>query len=160
MLQEKGVVSDIVDGIAIVHTENKLACSSCQVSNSCGNGIVEKYLSEKIFTSEIPNILGAKIGDKVVIEIKKSSITRASLIVYFVPLLGLIFLSIIASFLGYSENITILFGLTGLFFGFLVTKYYNLKIANDESFSPTMVSIVGRGGTVDNSSLSIKVKSI
>jgi len=160
MLQEIAIVAEIVDDIAVVHTENKLACSSCQISNSCGNGIVEKYLSGKIFSSEIPNILHAKIGDKVVIEIKKSSITRASLLVYFVPLFGLLSFSIMASFLEFSENITILFGITGLIFGVLVTKYYNLKIVNDESFSPKMVSIVGCDGIDNKPSLAIKVKSI
>ncbi len=142
MLEEQGLVTQLVGNSVTVITKNQLACSSCKVAETCGNGIVEKYLSGKMFSSLIINRLNAQVGDTVIIQIPKSSITKASLIVYFIPLLGIMLFAIIASWLNQSENITILSSLVGLALGMLVTKYYNHKVIKKELYQPKMVSIV------------------
>ena len=111
MLQEKGVVIGLRGGTAVVQTKNKLACSSCKVSTSCGTGIVEQYLSAKLFESELPNTLNAKVGQQVIIEIPKSSVTKASLVVYVVPLLFLFLGAIFGQLFIFSENLIILISL-------------------------------------------------
>lgn len=156
MLRETGTVSAVVGNVATVQTQNQLACSSCKVVDTCGNGIVEKYLSGKIFTSELINHLNAEVGDEVIIEIPKSSITKASMIVYLVPLLGLVLFAIVASLLQISENLIIVTSLSGFALSLLVTKYYNRKIINSELYLPKMVSIIN----TNKNSLSIKVKAV
>ncbi len=157
MLHETGLVSDLIGDLAIVQTQNQLACGSCKVVDTCGNGIVEKYLSGKIFSSEVYNRLNAKIGDKVILEIPKSSITKASIIVYIIPLLTFIISALVASLFSYSENMIILISLVGLASGFAVTKFYNRRLLNSELYLPKMVSIVHTGST--NSSLTAEKKS-
>ena len=147
MLRETGLVSDLIGELAIVQTQNQMACGSCKVVDTCGNGIIEKYLSGKIFSSKVYNRLNAKIGDKVILEIPKSSITKASIIVYLVPLLSFILFASVASLFSYSENIIILISLAGLAFGFAVTNFYNRKLTNNEFYLPKMVSIVNTGST-------------
>jgi len=142
MLIETGVVSAIHGNTASVSTQNQMACSSCKVVDSCGNGILEKFFSGKIFVTEIPNIINAKLGDKVTIQIPKSSITKAALVVYILPLLTMISVAIGANSLGMSENSTISLALVALVFGLFVTKFYNRKILNRESYLPKMVSII------------------
>lgn len=141
MLKEEGLVTQVMGNIATVITKNQLACSSCKVAESCGNGIVEKYLSGKTFTSQIKNRLNAQVGDTVIIQIPKSSITNASLIVYFIPLLGIMLFTVVASLLNQTENIIIMYSLIGLAFSLLVTKYYNQKVIKKELYLPKMVSI-------------------
>ena len=145
MLREKGLVTALDGNLAIVHTENKLACSSCKVSDSCGNGIVEKYLAGKIFISKIENKQNAKVGDEVYIEISKSSVTKASVIVYLVPLFAFLAGASITSLITTNENVIILYSLLSLFLGLLVTKFYNRYFLNAELYLPTMVSIVDTG---------------
>jgi len=153
MLHETGLVSDLIGELAVVQTQNQMACASCQVVDTCGNGIVEKYLSGKMFSSEVFNSLNAKIGDKVILEIPKSSITKASIMVYLVPLLSFILFASIASFFSFSENIIILISLAGLALGFAVTKFYNRQILNSELYLPKMVSIVHTGSASQSSSV-------
>lgn len=163
MLHETGLVSDLIGELAVVHTQNQMACSSCKVVDTCGNGIVEKYLSSKIFSSEVFNSLNAKIGDKVILEIPKSSITKASIIVYLVPLLSFLVFASVASLFSYSENIIILISLAGLALGFAVTKFYNRRLLNNELYLPKMVSIVHTGSASQSNSvnygLSTKLRS-
>lgn len=164
MLYETGLVSDLIGELAVVQTQNQMACASCKVVDTCGNGIVEKYLSGKIFSSEVYNSLNAKIGDQVILEIPKSSVTKASIIVYLVPLLSFILFASVASLFSYSENILILISLAGLALGFAVTKFYNRRLLNSELYLPKMVSIVHTGSANQSSSanyaLSTKLESV
>ena len=150
MLRETGLITELNGNVAIVQTLNKLACSSCKVVDSCGNGIVEKYLAGKIFTSEIENNLGAKVGDEVVIEIPKSSVTKASIVVYLMPLLAFLGAASVASLLIENENTVILISIIGLVFGLFVTKFYNRYFLNPELYLPSMVSIVDTGLSESN----------
>ena len=142
MLIETGIVSAIQGNNVSVSTQNQLACSSCKAVDSCGNGILEKFFAGKVFVTEMQNLIGARMGDRVTIHIPKSSVTKAALVVYILPLVVMILAALAASSIGVSENWTILSSLIGLLVGLFVTKYYNHKTLNRESFLPKMVSII------------------
>jgi len=142
MLREIGIVSEIVGDQAIVHTQSQLACSSCHQVETCGNGIIEKYFSGKFFSTQLSNHINAKVGDQVEIQVPKSSVTKASAIVYLIPLIGLISSALIASFIFQDEKIVIFLALSGLILSLFVTKFYNSKMSNNELYSPKMVSVV------------------
>jgi len=153
--QEIGIISSIDDEIASIVTKNQLACGSCQLSDSCGNGLIEKYLSGKVFVSQVKNSLNAKVGEQVVLEIPISSVTKASLISYFVPILGLFVFALIGELVSTAflfeyfwinsesnQLVTIFFAIIGLFTGFMITKYYNHKSQYHEQYQIKMVRIV------------------
>ncbi|MBV1908721.1 MAG: SoxR reducing system RseC family protein [Kangiellaceae bacterium] len=142
MLEEVGLVLSVSNQLVTVQTQSQLACNSCRASTGCGNGIIEKYLSGKMFESEVHNNIGAKVGDRVVIAIPRASLTKASLLVYMVPIISLILTSVLASAIGLSENFVILSGCAGIMAGLMLTKYYNQKWLNSELYSPRLVSIV------------------
>ncbi len=140
MLQEKGLVIALRGENAVVQTKSKLACSSCKVSTSCGNGIVENYLSAKLFESEMPNLLRAKVGQQVVIEIPKSSVTKAAIIVYLIPLLFMLIGMSVSHINNFAEQTIIFISLLSLIIGLVVTKYYNRRWLKSELYSPRIVS--------------------
>ena len=140
LLKESGLVTQIEGDLAWVNTANKLSCSSCKVESTCGNGILEKYLAGKVFISKIKNELDAKVGDQVEIAIPVSSVTRASLIVYCLPLLGLLIGAFIGDYWFSSESGAIVTSIFGLITGLTVTHFYNRKIADNEYYVPKMVS--------------------
>ena len=153
--QEIGIISSVDDKTVGIITKNQLACGSCQLSDSCGNGLIEKYLSGKVFVSQVINSLNAKVGEQVVIEIPISSVTKASLISYFVPILGLFVFALIGELVSsvllfeyievkseLNQFVTIFFALIGLFTGFMITKYYNHKSKYHEQYEIKMVRIV------------------
>jgi len=155
MFQETAIVSRVDGQMASIVTKNQLACGSCQVSSSCGNGLIEKYLSGKVFVSQVLNSLNAQVGDQVVIEIPISSVTKASLISYFVPILGLFVFALIGEsvsnvflleYIGVKSEsnqfVTIIFAIVGLFTGFMFTKYYNHKSQYHEQYQIKMVKII------------------
>jgi len=144
VLKEMGLVTKVECGIAWVNTQSKLSCSTCQVESTCGNAILEKFLAGKIFISKLNNSLAAQVGDQVVISIPKSSVSKASLVVYGVPLLGMIGGALFGDFWFNFEPFSILFSAIGLALGLIFIHFYNQKIANTEQYMPTMVSILSR----------------
>ncbi|MET1254111.1 SoxR reducing system RseC family protein [Aliikangiella maris] len=139
MLYETGLVTKLEGDIAWVNTKAKLACSSCKIASSCGSGILENYLSGKIFVSPIENRLNASIGDEVIIAVAKSSVTKASLLVYFVPLLGLV-CGAIGGTLGFnSEPVTIALAMLGLLIGIMVIRFNQSTLQQNSAFIPKMV---------------------
>lgn len=155
MFQETAVVSSINGNIASIITKNQLACGSCQLSNTCGNGLIEKYLSGKVFVSQVLNSLNAQVGDQVIVEIPSSSVTKASIISYFVPILMFFVFALIGEIVAHddifyifrikneqNQIVTIIFSLFGLFSGFMITKYYNHKRKDHEQYQIKMVRIV------------------
>jgi len=166
MLRETGIVSRILGDQAIVHTQSRLACSSCQQIDTCGNGIIEKYFSGKVFSTQLFNDINAKVGDQVEIQVSKSSVTKASVIVYLLPLAGLISFALIASFFFQDEKVVIFFALSGLILSLFVTKFYNSKMSNNELYVPKMVSVVGSHSVAQkrdnkfNAKEQIKIKTL
>ena len=161
MLTETGLVIAVDHPHAEVETKSQLVCSSCRVSSSCGNGILEKYLTGKIFVSKLLNPMSAKVGDQVIIEVPKASVTKAAIIVYLLPLLFLFVATISADTIKGSENQTIIAGILGLILGLFVTKYYNRKWLNSELYLPKIVSIVDTvGHTSDELNSSVRIHTI
>lgn len=152
MLTETGVVVGLNGFEALVQTQSRLACRSCAQSKGCGTGVIEEYLSSKTFITPLLNPLNAKVGDVVKLELPKASLVKASLVVYLLPLLLLMAFSAIASFAGFSEAYITIIGIAGLACGFLVIKFYNHKITNNEFYQPVMVSIIKRNDLIQDSS--------
>ncbi len=140
MLTETGLITKVVDDIAWVNTRSKLACSSCQVSSTCGNGILEQYLSGKIFISQVPNELNAEVGDEVTIAIPKSSVTKAALLIYFIPIFALFVGAMLGHFFWKTELASIISGGVGLILALLLIAINNHKFSGREQFVPKMVS--------------------
>ncbi|WP_196140869.1 SoxR reducing system RseC family protein [Aliikangiella sp. G2MR2-5] len=140
MLTEKGLVTHIEAGEAWVNTRAKLACASCKVESTCGNGILEKYIGDKIFVSKVANHLGARVGDEVTIALPKAAVTRASLVVYILPLFSMLAFALVAQLSNWSENFIILTGLLGFASGLFLVRLYHLKVKSSDEFEPKMIS--------------------
>ena len=145
VLTETGLITKIVGDIAWVNTRSKLACSSCQVSSTCGNGILEQYLSGKIFISQVQNELNAEVGDEVTIAIPKSSVTKAALLIYFIPVFALFAGAVLGNFFWRSELASIISGGIGLIVALLFIALNNQRIANNKQFVPKMISKKNKG---------------
>ncbi len=159
MLTETGLVTRIENNIAWINTRSKLACSSCQVESTCGNGILEKYLADRLFVSQLPNELNAKIGDEVTIAVPKASVTKAALVAYLLPIVAMFLGAIIFSSNTDSELMSILGGGLGFLVGLVILSYYNKQFAQNTDHFPKMIA--KRALSVDVSQFdTIKVKNL
>jgi len=139
MAREEGVVASIEkDGWAQVITTRGDACANCSSSHFCGAmgsgaNMVVKAL----------NRARAGIGDRVTLEIGSGTLVKSALIVYLLPVLGLVGGMIIGSEIdgGTGTTIPMILSFGGLALGFLLTVLISRGMSTDNRLSPVITRI-------------------
>ena len=85
MIEEEGVVKEVRGNKALVLTDRKTQCGQCMARGCC-----EMLGGGKEMLSEALNPIGAKAQDIVRIGIPSGSVTKASVVVYMIPAMGLV----------------------------------------------------------------------
>ncbi|MDH5432491.1 MAG: SoxR reducing system RseC family protein [Gammaproteobacteria bacterium] len=156
MLKEKGIVTQIDKDYAWVNTRSKLSCSSCQVESACGNALLEKYLSDRLFMSKVPNKIQAQVGDEVEIQIHQSSVTKAALWLYGMPLLLFILTAISTDLFFDNEVPVIIISFTTLFISYMILHKLIHKVGDLEDFQPRIqMSKQGKFAEIANLNLNL-----
>lgn len=128
-----GIVTKCENEFAFVKiTRNSMCGESCESCNLCAN----KEIQIKAINS-----MGAKIGDRVEMEIPEKSGFSASFLAYGMPMLILIAGIIIGAVLGYAEIFGIIsIGIIALWYVILILLEKNKKYA--EGLTPEIIKIV------------------
>ncbi len=143
-IEEEALVVSIKGDMAWVQTQSRLTCASCRMSDTCGNGILERFFATRVFETPVLNSLSAQVGDKVIIQMMKSSITKASLVLYLIPILLLLIMSFLAQVFDFSENMIILSGFIGLGLGLALIKVFHRGIHDSQNYQPELKAIISR----------------
>ena len=130
-LRTVGTVTELNGNKAkVVFTRSK-ACGDCHACVSFGSDQAE---------TELANMLGAKVGDRVSIELHSGSVFTASLIMYGIPLVALLAGVLIGSFI--SDLFTAVFGIGAAVIAFLIIRLFEPKFKKMGKFDPRMIEIV------------------
>lgn len=78
--------------------EQQTSCSSCSSQKSCGTGVVSKALGNKTLSWHLTTAQQVKVGQVVEIGFPESSLIYSAMIVYLLPLCGLILGALIGHF--------------------------------------------------------------
>ncbi len=154
MLEEEGVVLAVDGDIAEVVTRKKSACGSCAARSGCGTSLVESLFPSRTRSFRARNEIRAQKGDQVVIGLDESALQAASLLVYLVPLLGLIGGAIIGSWLGsapdvgYTELFSVLGGGGGFFLSLAAVRHYSDMLSRKHVFQARVLRVLSPQGLV------------
>ena len=119
MIEEQAKVVALDGGFAEIVAERHSACGSCNAKSGCGTSLLANWLPSRRLLFYLPNDVDAKVGDTVIIGLEEGRLQKGSLLLYALPLSGLllgaifgerIFLALTWS----SELGSVLFGLLGL----------------------------------------------
>lgn len=144
------IVTETAEVVAVegenawVETQRKAVCDACAVQKGCGSGIISRMFSKRARIL-VPNTLGARTGDQVVIGIEDSALVRVSLAVYLMPLvwmlLGALAGQMIANTLEWTrvEGATALFGVLGLGAGYMWLRRYARNTARNPAHQPNLL---------------------
>lgn len=126
-----GLVTAVKDGTAQIHFLRGSACAHCGACLTVGESEMEVTL---------PNTLGAKQGDRVVVELSPKRVMQASLLAYAVPLLLLIGGVLIGS--RYADWAGLALGIAACGIGYLILRIVEKKSAKKRSFQPRMTRVL------------------
>ena len=134
MTQDAIVTKLLPGGMAEVAVTRGTACGG-----NCGN--CESCMFQSELKVAASNPLGAKPGQKVVIESKSSKIYKATLLVYIFPMLLLVLGYAIAALAGAGEGLSILASFLGLALGGAIIVLSQRKIKKKDRITFKIVQI-------------------
>jgi len=135
MIEEFGIVKNVFNGFAEVVVERGAMCGHCPSKNIChpfGD-------DNKKFEIKAKNSIHARVGDRVKIVIDNKSFLKASFVVYGIPIIFLLFFSIIGKLLFKSDIFSFITGFLGMILSYIIIKYYDRK--REKNFYPEIVEI-------------------
>jgi sigma-E factor negative regulatory protein RseC len=88
----------------------------------------------------LPNTLGAKEGDRVMVDLSPKRVVQASLLAYAVPLVLLIAGVLVGSRI--ADWAGLVLGVAACGLGYLILRIVEKKSAKKKSFQPTMTRIL------------------
>jgi len=126
-----------------VRVDRTSACESCHLKSGCGQSAMTKLSSNQCIELDVLSVHDVRPGDRVMIAIPEKGLLTASLIVYFVPLIFMLFSAVLSKiFFDATDSLAVLFGAFGLVSGFFVARAYGLRHQDDERFSPEIIKII------------------
>jgi sigma-E factor negative regulatory protein RseC len=142
MNEEHGVVKEIQGSKALVLTDRHSMCGECVARGYC-----HMFGGGKEMLAEAINSVGAKAGDFVKIGIPEGTVTKASMVVYMVPALGLVgggmLGYLIARPIGFDINLLTLVGsIIGLGIAFTAVRLLSNTLSKKPSYQPEIIEII------------------
>ncbi|WP_296645370.1 SoxR reducing system RseC family protein [Romboutsia sp. 13368] len=141
-MNQQGYIIEIVDNItAKLKLKRHSACASC--------GKCTTTSEEKDIIVEVDNTIGAKVGDRVEVNMETMNVLKAAFIVYTIPLIALLIGTVgtfyILNAINFNGNIEIISAIVGLIFTimvFLILKKNDKKFRDSKEYIPIVTRIV------------------
>ncbi len=122
MIEEQGRVSEIHGEKAIVEIQRQSVCHSCDMNRGCGTGSLGRLMGFRQRSFVIDNDLNLKPGDPVVLGMTGTAFVKAGLLVYLLPLFGLLLgASLVTIWFAENDLAQVIAGAGGLLLGFRVS---------------------------------------
>ena len=141
-MEQQGYIIEIIDEqTAKLRMQRHSACASC--------GKCATTSEKKDIIVEVDNKLGAKVGDRVVVNMESVNVLKATVIVYAIPLIWLMIGTIATYFIiqsvGITNNLEIVSGIVGLILmmaAFFVIKTKDKKYRESREYIPIVTRII------------------
>ena len=119
MLSEPAIVKRRVDDRVEVELVRESACAGCDLNQGCGTGALGRLLGKRKRPLLVSSERELHPGDRVVLSLPEAALVRVSLLVYGLPLLGMLVGAGVAHlWLALPEWQVVAFGAAGFFLGF------------------------------------------
>lgn len=140
MIEESGRVVAVEAGAVWVETLRKSTCGSCAANAGCGQGLMDKLgVSARRGHVRALSDLRLTVGDSVVIGVREDLLLRAALLVYLLPLLGLLAAAGLANGAGLGEPLVIIAGVLGLALTWFAVRQQSQRTATDPAMQPVVL---------------------
>lgn len=136
MIIETAIVIGYQNGIADLKCQTQSACGSCSAKKACGTSLLPELTGEKGEQFlQIETITPLKIGQQVQIGLSENSFLTATLLLYAIPLINILFITILMANWQIHELIKASFIFITTFICYFAIRVYlrkNKKIANQK----------------------------
>jgi len=119
MISEQAIVIRCHGKHVDLQLQRQSACGQCELSQGCGTGALGRLLGHRGKPIVMDNLDNLKIGDGVTLELSERTLVKMSLLIYGLPLAGMIVAGMLTFLLfAASEGLLLLASVTGFLIGF------------------------------------------
>lgn len=151
MIEEQGRVIDVDDQFVEVETIRTSSCSACKARVGCGHHAVAQLSSSNRMKMKVMKTIEVEAGQEVIVGIPEDSLLKASLWMYFVPLVFMVLGATLPTLLTEQSIWSVIFALIGFVGGFYFARIQAQKAVFDPEFMPRILRVK----TVERSKISI-----
>jgi len=151
MIEEQARVVAIKGNQLVLQAQTQSACGSCSASQGCGTSLLAKVIGRKFTQFQAENNVNAIVGDFVVVGIPEDALLKGSMVMYVVPVLGMLIFALLADLflLASTQSRDLMIAVSaifGLVFGSLISRWYFQRRSSVQFFSPVILrKIIGHG---------------
>ncbi len=144
MIEEQAEVVEIIGDQLVLQAQTQSACGSCSASKGCGTSVLSKVVGRKFTRFQAENNIDAAVGDTVIVGISEDALLRGPVVMYVIPILGMLFFALAADALletpvDYRDLAIAASGIMGLIFGSLISKWYFQRQTSKQRFAPVVL---------------------
>lgn len=145
MLEEEGVVTALIDARARVRTQRKSACGQCAVHGACGTSLLERFFGRRPVELLALNQVGARVGDRVTVGVKESSLLAAAVAAYLAPLAALMAGAALGQSFGgaRADSASLLGAVLGFTLALLWLRGYSARLSGRPEQQPRILRRLG-----------------
>lgn len=134
-MEEEGRVIKIEGDLAQVEVERKSACRTCGLCSLRGKNTM---------IAEAENTVGARVGEKVRIEIPSSIILKGALLFYILPLIALILGMVLGIKITNLQTGSLILGFSFFILSYILTWLYHKKIRTKNIYRSKIARIISK----------------
>ncbi len=147
MIEEAGTVVAVRGEEALVETRRQSACGSCGAAGACGTAALSRVVGRRMTRVRALNRAGARVGDSVIFGLAESALVEGSLMVYALPLAGLVGGAVAGALLfPEGEIASMLLALGGFLAALGVVRRFSRRIRNDSRYQPVVLRVERSAG--------------
>ncbi len=147
MIEEQVRVIAVKDGQLLLEAQTRSACGGCAAKKGCGTAVLSNVVGKKFSRFQVKNSIGAQVGDVIVVGLEEKALLSGSLVMYLLPVIGMIIMALLAdTLLGGESGILInrdldiaLASLSGFAAGAGFARWYFRYSARSSDFSPVIL---------------------
>jgi sigma-E factor negative regulatory protein RseC len=145
MIKETGRVVAVNEHFVWLETINRGTCGTCVAEKGCGQSLLARWMSRNQYLKVSLDGRSARefpINAEVCIGIPENVVVVSSLLIYCLPLLGLILGAAVGQFNYGSDGGAIACALVGLLMGAILVRLYSWSQQNNRHLRPVIIDLI------------------
>jgi len=140
MITEQAIVTRRDGKQVELKIKQESACGQCELNQGCGTGALGRLLGHRSRPLVIATDRDLHAGDRLLLGFSESALVTASLMIYGLPLLGMVIAGLIAAIVDAPEGLVTLASIVGFFLGFKSAVYFS-KLLEHDLLSPYIIDV-------------------
>jgi len=145
LIKENGRIIAVDANHIWVETINRGTCGTCVAEKGCGQTLLARWLSRNHYLKvslDGRNVSDFSVNDTVQIGIPENVVVVSALLVYCLPLFGMLFGASVGQTLFNHDLAAISFGVIGLLVGAVIVRLFSYRQRNNLKLRPVILDLI------------------